>query len=45
MPMDATEVSETISNPEGGGDERFRKRVAIYVGVLAMLLAITPPRR
>ena len=41
MPMDATEVSETISNPDGGGDERFRKRAAIYVGALAMLLAIT----
>ncbi|MBI2132395.1 MAG: DUF4337 domain-containing protein [Candidatus Tectomicrobia bacterium] len=41
MPMDASEVSETISNPEGGGDERFRKAVAIYVGLLAMLLAIT----
>lgn len=41
MPMDASEVSETISNPEGGGDERFRKAVAIYVGFLAMLLAIT----
>ncbi|MEK6709765.1 MAG: DUF4337 family protein, partial [Nitrospinota bacterium] len=39
--MDATEVSETIANPEGGGDERFRKRAAIYVGVLAALLAIT----
>lgn len=41
MAMDATEVSETIANPEGGGDERFRKRAAIFVGVLAALLAIT----
>lgn len=38
MSMDVTEISETISQP---GDENFRKRVAIYVGALAMLLAIT----
>lgn len=41
MPMDANEISETISSQDGNADERFRKRVAIFVGFLAMLLAVT----
>lgn len=43
--MESTEIAETIQGGhEAGGaqaDERFRKLTAIYLGVIAMLLAIT----
>ena len=43
--MEATEIAETIhGHHEAHGahaDETFRKLTAIYVGIIAMLLAIT----
>ena len=48
--MEVTEISETIAEPHGHGheaahhhitDETFRKRVGVYIAVLAMALAIT----
>jgi Domain of unknown function (DUF4337) len=48
--MEATEIAETIAEPHGHAheaahhhitDETFRKRVGVYIAVLAMGLAIT----
>jgi hypothetical protein len=44
--VEVTEISETIAEPAGHGhhhvtDETFRKRVGVFIGGLAMALAIT----
>ena len=41
--MDPSEAAGTITEAaeEGEGEERFRRHTAIFIGVLAMLLAIT----
>ena len=41
--MESTEITETIAGEEAEearGSDRFRKRTAIYLGIVAMLLAI-----